>query len=181
MSEEKKAEPGAAFKTLGESIIRSYQMSHAAVVVTSAAILDQLLERAIKAKMPTVSGKLAKSIFDDRGPLNTFSAKIDMAHALDITSQAIHIELQKIRKMRNMFSHSDKILSLDVEPMRKLFYELKRPAGITGNYGQQFVACVTIISDFLELYLIRMGITDDISNKWGLVPQHAEKAPDAPA
>jgi hypothetical protein len=75
------------------------------VVVTAAAILDQTLERAIKTQLPGLTKALSKKIFEDFGPLHSFSAKIDMSHALGIT---IHIELGKTRKMRNNFSRSER-------------------------------------------------------------------------
>jgi hypothetical protein len=165
---------------LGEKIaagfLQSHRMSHTSVVVTAAAILDQALERAIKTKMPTLSGNLAKKIFEDFGALSSFSAKIDVAHALDITSELIHVELGKIRRMRNMFSHSEKMLSLDVEPVRTLFYQLTRPPGASGSYAEQFVTCIVVISEFLEQYLLRMGITDGLSDKWNLQKEDPAEA-----
>ncbi len=158
MSEgQKKPEPGQLGKTIAEGFIHSQRMSHAGIVVTAAAILDQALEEAIKTKLPTLGKKLSKKIFEDFGALSSFSAKIDIAYALDILSEPIYVELQKIRKIRNTFSHSRKILSLDTEPVKSLFYELKRPEGVTGNYAEQFMACILVIDDFLELYLLGMG------------------------
>jgi hypothetical protein len=153
-------------KKIAEGFTTGHRMTHAAVVVTAAAILDQTLERAIKTQLPGTTKVLSKKIFEDFGPLHSFSAKIDMAHALGITSDFVHIELGKIRKMRNSFSHSEKLLSLDTEPVKTLFYGLTRPPGTTGNYPQQFLACMLVIDDFLEKFLFRMGITEDLSLRW---------------
>jgi hypothetical protein len=136
------------------------------VVVTAAAILDQSLERALKTKMPGITSALSKRLFDDFGPLQSFSAKIDMAHALGITSSFVHVELGKIRKIRNLFSHSEKLLSLDTEPVKTLFYGLTRPPGTTGNYSAQFLACMLVIDNFIEKFLNRMGDTRDLSFRW---------------
>ena len=86
-----------------------------------------------------------------------------MAFALDITTTEIHDELHKIRKIRNALSHSKSRLSLDAEPMRTLFYQLKRPPKITGTFIQQFVECGVVIDKFLEAFLLRMGETEDLS------------------
>jgi hypothetical protein len=88
-----------------------------------------------------------------------------MAYALDITSDAIHVELNKIRKIRNLFAHSTSILSLDKGPIRPLFDSLARPPETKGTYSEVFVACITSLDDFLEKYLIRMGVTDGLSEK----------------
>jgi DNA-binding MltR family transcriptional regulator len=141
-------------------------MSHAGVVLTSAAILDQMLERAIKTVLPNVKGKLSKRLFGDRGPLYSFAAKIDMAHALGITSEHVYGELQKVREMRNKFAHSEKLLSLDAEPVRSMFLGLHRPAGITGSWAEQYMACVLAIDDYLEKFLHRMGETEGMSLRW---------------
>lgn len=152
-------------KKIADGFAAGHRMTHAAVVVTAAAIIDQFLERAISTQLPGLTKGLSKKLFEDFGPLHSFSAKIDMAHALGITSSFVHAELRKIRKMRNMFSHSEKLLSLDTEPVKTLFYDLTRPPGVTGNYPQQFMACV-LIDDFLEKFLYRMGITEDLSLRW---------------
>jgi hypothetical protein len=70
-------------------------MTHAAVVVTAAAILDQTLERAIKTQLPGLTKALSKKIFEDFGPLHSFSAKIDMAHALGITNDLFILSLER--------------------------------------------------------------------------------------
>jgi DNA-binding MltR family transcriptional regulator len=152
-----------------EKIVKGFQlghrMTHASIVVTAAAILDQILERAIKTNFPHASGTLLKRLFEDRGPLGTLSAKIDIAYALGITSDHINTELGKIRKIRNEFAHSNKLLSLDTEPIRVFFDQLKRPPEAAGTYAEVFMACITAIVDFLEEHLLRMGITDDLSDK----------------
>jgi hypothetical protein len=168
-----------AIKKISEGFTAGHRMTHAAVVVTAAAILDQALERALKTQMPGLTKNLAKKLFDDFGPLSSFAAKIDLAHALGITSDFVHAELGKIRKMRNLFSHSEKLLSLDTEPVKTLFYALKRPPGVTGNYPEQFMACVLVLDNFLEKFLFRMGMTQDLSFRW--MEQKEEIAPDAGA
>jgi len=183
-SAEKKPDFAELGKKIAEGFLHSHRMGHTSVVVAAAAILDQELERAIKTKMPALSGNLAKKIFEDFGALSSFSAKIDVAHALDITSEFIHVELGKVRKMRNMFSHSEKILSLDTEPVLALFYQLKRPPGASGSFPEQFMACIVVISEFLEQYLMRMGITEGLSDKWNVqkeVSAEAEPVPTNPS
>ena len=70
---------------LVKGIQHSHRMSHGSVVITAAAILDRLLQRAIKTKMRVLSNKLSKRLFEDYGPLGTFAAKIDVAYAMHIT------------------------------------------------------------------------------------------------
>jgi hypothetical protein len=145
-------------RRIRDGIIHSHRMSHGNVVASAAAILDQMLEQAIMTKLPSLDKRLSKNLFEDFRPLGSFAAKIDLAHALGITSDFIYAEIQKIRKIRNEFAHSVKILSLDVEPMKSLFLDLKRPANVSGNYEEQFMACIVVIDEYFEAYMVRMGV-----------------------
>jgi len=81
---------------LTESIIRTERQSHAAIVVTITSILEYDLERSIKWKFRPLNKAMKKRLFDSAyAPIGTFAAKIDIAYALDITSDAVHQELIK--------------------------------------------------------------------------------------
>jgi hypothetical protein len=94
--------------------------------------------------------------------LSTFSAKIDMAYALEIISDESRVELHKMRNIRNKFAHARKLLSFDQEPMTRMFYELRRPDVEGKNYLEVFTMCGTVIDDELEDFLVSMGETDDV-------------------
>jgi hypothetical protein len=150
------------FSNLAKGLIASRKMSHSAVVLTASSILEYDLERSLKAAMRPLNKYMEERIFEGYGPLSSFSAKIDMAFAMDIITKHVFDELNKIRKMRNAFAHSKARLSLEEEPMRALFYSLKRPSGASRDYAEQFLACITAIDEFLEAYLGRMGVTEDL-------------------
>ena len=154
-----------AAEKLTDALIRSHRMSHTSVVATSASILNIDLERCIKLRLRPLNKAMTRRLFGTYCPLSTFAAKIDVAYALDITTDAIHVKLSKIRKIRNLFAHSTSILSLDKEPIRPLFNSLARPPKTKGTYSEVFVACITSLDDFLENYMIRMGVTDGLSEK----------------
>ena len=147
---------------LGEAILALGRQSHGSIVMQQIAILEYDLERCLVRKFRPLNRELKDQLFGGYGPLNTFAAKIDLAFALNILAEATHKELHKIRKIRNEFAHTKKELSLDTEPVKALFYKLVRPAGITGNYIQQFVKCGSVIDDELEAYLLSMGETEDL-------------------
>jgi hypothetical protein len=132
------------------------------IVVRVTSIIEYDLERSIKWKFRPLNTKMNGRLFGAYGPINTFAAKIDVAYGLDITNDATHQELHKMRKIRNAFAHTKKELSLDTEPIKKLFYTLVRPPGITGSYLQQFVQCGFVLDDYLEAFLVRMGEMRDL-------------------
>jgi hypothetical protein len=123
-----------AFAKLADSVIRSERQGHAAIVMRLTSMLEFDLERSIKWKLRPLNKEMRKRLFDGYGPLSTFAAKIDFAYALDITTDAIHKELNTMKKIRNNFAHTKQFLSLDEEPIKTLFLELKRPPDVTGTY-----------------------------------------------
>jgi len=76
--------------TLAQTTKSHAAFTHAAVVVTGAAILDAELERCIKTKCRTLNNKMSKRLFGYPGPLSSFAARIDVAYALEITTNEIH-------------------------------------------------------------------------------------------
>lgn len=56
--------------------------------------------------MRALSNNMAERIFDGYGPLSTFSAKIDVAFALDLIDADVHRDLRTIKDIRNCFAHT---------------------------------------------------------------------------
>src|SRR5260370_32955082 len=110
-----------AFAKLRDSIVRSEKQGHAAIVVRLTSILEYDLERSIKRKFRPLSRDKGNRLFEGYGPLSSFAAKIDIAYALDITTDAIDKELTLMRRIRNKIAHSNERLSLDDEPIKTLF------------------------------------------------------------
>jgi hypothetical protein len=148
--------------TLAELFLKAHQESHASIVLRLVAVLEYDLERCLKRRFRKLNGKMQKRLFGTYGPASTFAAKIDLAYALDITTDETHAELNKFRQIRNVFAHNKGRVSLDMEPIKTMFYTLKRPPGMTGSYSDQFVKCVIAVDDHLEAYLVRMGETEDL-------------------
>ena len=94
--------------------LRVGNLSQSATVLVAASILGTELERALKATMRPLDKKLAGRLFKGYGPLSSFSAKIDFAYALKITTLEIHNELHKIRDIRNAFAHTVKVLTVPI-------------------------------------------------------------------
>ena len=75
------------------------------MVLRLVAAIDCDLERCLKHKFRKLNTRTEKRIFGTYGPLSTFAARIDLAYALKITTDEIHTELNKSRKIRNVFAH----------------------------------------------------------------------------
>lgn len=148
--------------TLGEAISALGRQGHVSIVMMLTSTLEYDLERCLLRTFQPLNKGMNKRLFGAYGPAGTFAAKIDLAFALGIITQAVHDELNKMRKIRNAFAHSKKRLSLDTEPVKSMFYTLVRPAGIKGTFADQFVQCGILIDDHLEAYLVSKGETEDL-------------------
>jgi DNA-binding MltR family transcriptional regulator len=130
-------------------------MTHSGIVIAAAAILDNQLERALKRAMRPLSNNMYERLFDSSRPLNSFSSKIIMAHALGIISVDLYEELEKIRHIRNQFAHSSGFLHFGSPEIEPMFLTLKRPSTVSKTSAEVFIACVKVIDDHIDAYLAR--------------------------
>lgn len=73
--------------------------------ITAFAFLDETLRRAIQGKFIPLSASRQKALFTGTGPLGTFDARVDIAHALDLITSAMSSEMKLIARIRNKFAH----------------------------------------------------------------------------
>lgn len=147
-----------AVRNLFEGIRHQSRMTHSGIVLASAAILDNGLERALKRAMIPLPQKLYERLFESsHGPLREFASKILMARALDIITIDIYHELEKIRHIRNDFAHSSKVLTFESEEIAPKLLALKKRKTPKTDPSVLFVDCVAVINEFLEAYLVRMS------------------------
>jgi DNA-binding MltR family transcriptional regulator len=149
------ADIDASVKTFVEIAQRQDRMTHAAVVIAAAAILDNQLERALKRAMRPLSKKQYARLFDSFGPLSNFAGKIVMAYALEIIPDETYAELEKIRVIRNVFAHATSVLHLESSEVKGVFISLRRPDTASTKPVQIFLDCVKVIDEHLDAYLAR--------------------------
>jgi hypothetical protein len=89
-----------------------YKESDRAAGIVAAAMLDDALRVLIeKLLVPTLKDSSLTS--NSRGPLSTFSARIDAAQQLGLISAFLARDLHLIRKIRNRFAHESSGLGFD--------------------------------------------------------------------
>jgi DNA-binding MltR family transcriptional regulator len=110
------------------------------------ALLYELLDRIL------VGSKTSKrSLFNNNGPLATFSSKIKICYSLGVISKDLMSEIDIFRTIRNIFAHSDQSISFDTKEISDECLKLKvfktqtlrenRPSFITSF---MFIATVLI-------------------------------------
>jgi DNA-binding MltR family transcriptional regulator len=146
-----------AVTNLASGLQRLNRMTHAGVVIATAAILDNKLERTLKRAMLPMSNKMYERLFDSFRPLHSFSSKIVMAYALGIITKEVYGELEKVRQLRNVFAHSPDRLHFESKEIAPLFAALKRPRSTTVKPAVIFLECAKAIDESLDGYLQRIG------------------------
>lgn len=83
------------------------------VVLAYTQMVDNELTKIIQGNMPSLDKHTKETLFSGTGGLSTFSARIYVAKALALIEPKLAAELHKLRKFRNKFAHSDKVLTFD--------------------------------------------------------------------
>lgn len=97
--------------------------SDRSVGIVAASIIEQRLTEAFSVFLvdhKTLQGKA----FDYRGPLGTFSSKIDMAFLCGLVTKEGHTNLAKVQAIRNKFAHKLEIDSFEHDEIRPKCFAL---------------------------------------------------------
>ena len=86
--------------------IRQIYGNARATAITAAAYVERTLEEYIASNLVNNDEKTRKCLFVGDSPLASFSAKIRLAYAMGLISQAIRDDLDTVREIRNAFAHS---------------------------------------------------------------------------
>ena len=120
-------------KSINELLDIVGRQTHAGFAMVVAAALDRVLEEALTAKMVKLNREMRDRVFGDFGTLRAFSAKINIAVAIGVADRETHMRLTMIRKVRNLFAHTNGYLSFDSQEVRVLIATELRSAHDCSN------------------------------------------------
>jgi hypothetical protein len=95
------------------------KQSDRGAAVIAAAMLENILEHAITARMRPLSNERHKKLFAGTAPLSTFAAKIDIAFAIGLIGEFAHGQLNMIKEVRNRFAHRIAPLSFEHDDIKQ--------------------------------------------------------------
>jgi hypothetical protein len=146
--------------------IENEKQTDRAVAIIGAAYVDLVLRDAITAKMlPDVD--LLTELFENRGPLQDFGARIQVALAFGVCGPAAHHDLRTIKDIRNAFAHSAEAMDFHHEDVARLCATLWYPKKIEfsnrpnpGTPRQQYTRAIALLTDLFlrDLMLQQRGM-----------------------
>jgi len=92
--------------------------------IVCAALLDESLREIIKAKLVALSKKKDDLFDGGNAPLESSSAKIDLAYRIGLISRDEKSSFHLIRKIRNKFAHSPEEINFESNVVKNLISEL---------------------------------------------------------
>jgi hypothetical protein len=94
--------------------------THAGFAMVVAAKLDRTLEFALRARMSGLNRELNDKLYGEYGLVRDFSSKILLTHCLNLIDRETYKRLTGIRRIRNLFAHSNEELNLESEAVQEL-------------------------------------------------------------
>jgi DNA-binding MltR family transcriptional regulator len=103
--------------------LRDKDDMHAAIMAVS--IVEATLERLIVTRLHKSNKELLGRLFQNRGPISDFNAKILIAEAFGIITGPLAEELHSMRAIRNAFAHAKIPISFSDEPVKRVVNAFK--------------------------------------------------------
>ena len=110
--------------------------SDRAAAIVGASLVDESLTDALRTMLHQHSKTLAR-LFDQPGPIGTFSAKIDLGLAIGAYGERLHSDLDTIRRIRNRFAHNLSVGSFADQTCRDLAMNLRMVERYTYEPGSE--------------------------------------------
>ena len=84
-----------------------FDLSQAAMAIFLSQFVENILADKLESKLAISSNNFKNRVFAGYGPLSTFTAKIDMARALEIVDEETYNTLRILKGIRNVVAHPD--------------------------------------------------------------------------
>jgi hypothetical protein len=100
----------------------------AATVLKAIAVFEDVLQACLEGCMRPLTPRMRERLFNGYGPISSFSAKTDIAYALNLLTDHDHADLQIKRKIRNEFAHSREVMGFEKCKIKKMVSRLQKPS-----------------------------------------------------
>ena len=110
-----------------EALINDSTAPALAVAILSASYLEYRLEALIRPRLNRRDDETWEELTGGLGPLRSLNEKVQMAYALAIINDTLRSALNTVRKIRNGFAHSKRIIGFDHPLIAEELRALKLP------------------------------------------------------
>lgn len=133
------------------------------LVIMGSSAIELGLAESIRAHLPTHAPNSVSALLDGMSggtpPLGTFEAKIEMAAALGVVSEAVRADLHRFRRLRNKYAHQFRDLELEAPPISDCVRDLTAwrspaelgPAVDFESEEKDYVGGIHVDGDWVEL------------------------------
>ncbi|MDR3544076.1 MAG: hypothetical protein P4L69_24435 [Desulfosporosinus sp.] len=118
--------PGPSYLITSQAMA---QESDRGCAIIGTAYLDILLRSSIEHQIRPMAD-LRQKLFENRGAMQDFSARITIAYAFKIIGHGAYADLNIMREIRNAFAHGAEVLSFDRDDIGELCRALWYPANV---------------------------------------------------
>lgn len=105
------------------------------VAILGVALVEYELERLLRTRFDRDDNETWEMLTGENGPLADFSAKIKVGYALRLYDHEILHSLEAIRRIRNAFAHTKRLLDFDDAAVREVFSKLELPSERSISYS----------------------------------------------
>jgi hypothetical protein len=141
--------------------IESEKQTDRGVAIIGAAYVDLVLRETITARL-LPDENLMRDLFENRGPLQDFGARIQVAYALRGCGRAAFEDLKIIKGIRNVFAHSAEAIDFNRQDVAKLCGNLwyPRTVSFTGRSDpktprEQYIRAIELLTELFHSDLQR--------------------------
>jgi hypothetical protein len=141
---------------------------HTADALYVAQNLESILAELIARYMPNLSKTLKERLFAGYGPLASFYAKIDIAYALGLISNALRRDLHAIRQIRNHFAHALDPVDFEdpaLDPLFRKFQDYTSGCDRRRFYRSKLTACFREMAPRLETLALARALTAESAER----------------
>jgi DNA-binding MltR family transcriptional regulator len=126
-------------------------------------LIDDELQKLLLAAGRSISNKTAKIIFDDRGPLSTFSAKIEVAYMFELIDEPVRNDLRIIKSIRNAFAHTTRWVDFHSPRIATQVWKLSnwtQDREPKDCFVDRVRECVNAITEKLDVLILANAVRD---------------------
>ena len=139
-----------------EALAEMQRQTARGLAIVGSAYLDIVLRSAIMARLRGAPVDILDNLFENRGPLQDFAARIQFGYALGIYKRRAYSDLSIIKDIRNAFAHSAERMTFNHAEVKRLCARMWLPktvhyAGHPTPKGAKglYIRAVELLADYL--------------------------------